>query len=389
MKILHQAGHNTTWNTDTLNTDRIGHGIIFSPVHLEYKRMIDISQSIKNDSILDPQFYIPNSQKNKLNSYPFFPEKKLDGFSTSAYHAISSEIAQECIEFQIKQDYFALIIPARYYSEMITDYIDKQARFTVDAFLKIINDLKVRKKVFLTLPLTISMILDTKYRLSLLNWITSYSTIDGIYLLVNFDENRKQILDYNKLLEYLKFIKEIKNTGLELITGYNNTEGLLLTLLDVDYITMGAYENTRKFSVDKFLDAEGDRRGPVARLYFPNLLNWVKFNSIIEIKSQHVEIWRKIYTPTEYMDNVIELNTAPHFTQPALYKHYFKLIEHQYQELFALNNINERKNKILEFISVADDLYQEIFANRILIDQDSNGDHLTLWNRIIQEFDFD
>ncbi len=79
MKLYHQAGHNSVWNISSFEEDNTGDGIILSPVHIESDKVINLAPELKRQCLFDPQFYIPDSQKAKLNSYDFFPECYMDG----------------------------------------------------------------------------------------------------------------------------------------------------------------------------------------------------------------------------------------------------------------------------------------------------------------------
>ncbi len=342
MKIYHQAGHNTNWNLESFAKDKTGDGIIFSPVHYSSVNIQKVEASIKKSSLFDSQFYIPDSQKKKLNTYNFFPEKLMTGFSTHDFAAVAYEAAQLCVEFQIINEFDALIIPGRFYPDLVTDYIEQQEAFTVNPFLTIIAKERIEKEIFLTLPLTAPMTIDKQFRTMLLNWITSYPEIDGIYLLVNFNNDRKQLTDFNQFHTYIEFIQDLIEAELKVICGYCNTEGIILATLDIFGITMGAYENTRGFSIDKFLDSDDRRRGPAPRLYFSKLLNWMRFDTAVEIREDQPELWKGIYTPSQYSEELFNMPQKPHFTKPHLYKHHFKLISKQYDEI---RNV-EKKERI-------------------------------------------
>ena len=96
MKILHQAGHNTVWNLESFQNDSCGDGIIFSPVHFNRDRILKVSGDVKAISLFDPQFYIPDSQKEKLHSYEFFPEKITNGFATKDFESFAHQSAAMC-----------------------------------------------------------------------------------------------------------------------------------------------------------------------------------------------------------------------------------------------------------------------------------------------------
>ena len=308
----------------------------------------------------------------------------MDGFSTTDYEAQAYEAAEQCLDFQIQNEFESLIIPARYFSDLVSDYIPQQKGLFVDPFLHAYKRSGDGKKLFLTLPMTAAMLLDDEYRVSILDWATAYPEINGVYLLVYFDELSKQLQNYDKLLSYVTFIQELQGAELDVICGYCNTEGLLLTLLDVHGIAMGAYENTRGFSIDKFLEDDRDRRGPAARIFLPNLLNWIRWSTADEIRSDFPDLWDKIYTPTEYSEAVFASGQTPHFSQPPLYKHQFKLMTGLYGEL-SEQGLKERKLNLVNRIRTASRLYSRLDdAGILFFDDNCQGGHLSIWNRLLR-----
>jgi hypothetical protein len=346
--------------------------------------VLDDASVIKSASYFDPQFYVPDSQKIRLNSYDFFPERVTNGFSTADFAARAYDAAAMCVDFQVDNGFRGLIVPARYYDEMITDYIEKQKAFSVEPFLSYIEKNGIKRDIFLTLPLTSAMIGDKRYRLQLLNWITSYPEISGVYLLLNYDEPLKQVCDMKKLVDYSDFILELASAELRTICGYCNTEAILWAILAPYAVTMGAYENTRRFSFDKFLDEESEIRGPAPRIYFPKLLNWVRYETAMGIKEDFPELWEKIYTGTDALEELLQRPTRPHFTKPGLYHHHFELISQQLEEIVSLPSVESRSEIVQKWIKQANDLYQLLLESGVLFHSDKNctGEHLPTWLRI-------
>jgi len=384
MKILHQAGHNTSWNLESFQNENCGDGIIFSPVHYSMERLTKIDSKVKKVSLFDPQFYIPDSQKVKLHSYEFFPEKITNGFSTTDFEGVAHKSAAMCLDFQLENDFESIVVPARYFPELVSDYIEKQRAFTVEPFLAELEKRKIKKKVLLSLPVTTAMTQDKGYRQQILNWITSYPEISGVYLLTEIGETTKQICTPEKLQTQVDFIRDLQGANLHVIAGYCNTESVILTLLEPYAVTIGAYENTRTFSIDKFLEEESDKRGPAPRLYFPKLLNWMRYDTAIEIKDDHPDIWKKIYVPTIHSETIFKTG-RPHFTKPELYKHHFQLISEQLRDL-SKKELGGRVEAVKEIISGAKSLYQEIEASGVMyFDRNCSGDHLPIWNRVVNK----
>lgn len=385
MKIYQQAGHNTSWNIESIENDQAGDGIIFSPVHYPKKTIVDLNAKLKQNSLFDPQFYVPDSQKTKLHTYEFFPEKITEGFSTVSFEAIAHKSAELCLQFQVENDFESIIIPARYYPDLVTDYIEKQKAFTVEPFLNEAKRLSIKKDIFVTLPVTKKMTQDKGYRDQLLNWITSYPEITGVYYLNEISEPTKQIRLFDSLSSHVDFILDLQTSGLKVIAGYCNTESVLLSVFSPYAVTIGAYENTRNFSIDKFLQDDSDKRGPAPRVYIPKLLNWVRFDTVKEIKDDFPKLWDKIYSPTQHMESIFQMGTRPYFNKPELYKHQFSLIANQLKQLSS-QSADERLKSVQSMVNQAAELYKEIkTAGIMFFDDNCDGEHLPVWNRVLRK----
>lgn len=377
-KIFHQVGHNSTWNIQSFTEDECGDGLILSPVHQDPGSVEKLPINIRAASMFDPQFYLPSSQKPKLKAYKFFPETFVNGFNTIGFEAAAKQAATECIDFQLKQGFQNIVIPARYLDQMYTDFIEQHERFSVIPFLEALHDLD--RPICLTLALTSHMIQDQKFRNDILNWVTKYPEIDQIYLIYSIERETKQIQSSDFLKSALSFAKEISDTGLNLIIGYQNTESLLFTLIDNVTVTFGTFENTRIFSIDKFLVSEEERRGPKPRIYLPGLLNWIQFEQAKQIRSGDKNIWERAYKSTKYAEIVLNRPTDPYFNQPELYKHHLCCMQDQFDQLNAISAM-DRAKLIAHWINDANLLYSEIEDDLgLLIEKHGNGDHLSPWN---------
>lgn len=378
IRIYHQVGHNPNWNLESFTTDSCGDGLIFSPVHQPKEKIEQIGFGIKKRSVFDPQYYLPNSQKKKLSSYPFFPEKISHGFSTQDFPLVALESARQCIQFQLDQGFEKILIPARYHEEMVSDYIEQQEEYTVHPFLKVLAEIGTSKPIFLTLPLTSAMVQDKGFRTKILNWVTGFPEISGIYILVNYERPTKQIQSSDFLYSYMELMSELTSVGLGLIVGHANTESLLYSLVDESTQTFGSFENTRMFSLDKFVASEEDRQGPKARIYLPALLNWIQFNQAREIHDDKPALWSRIYRPTSYGDGVFASKVEPHFNQPPLYRHHFICFYEQIKNLASLRAV-QRYELLREWIQTAMGLHREIRSLPLILDQHGSGDHLQPW----------
>jgi serine/threonine protein kinase len=379
IKLYHQCGHNTSWNVASHTEDSCGDGLILSPVHRKKSEIENMDANLKARSIFDPQYYLPNSQKLKIKTYPFFPEIIADGFATQDFSLVALDSARGCIAFQVEQGFEKVVIPARYFEQMDPKYTEKQSSFTLHPFLKAAQEVKLNKPLIMTLPLTAHMIKSPEYRVKILNWITKYPEISGVYLFASSENDElKQIQSEPFLSSYLDFLKEIRDADLEVIIGYCNTEGLLYSMIEGCDITFGTFENTRSFSIDKFVINEDEKRGPAPRIYLPGLLNWVRFSQAVIIKRDAPELWKKAYIPTTYGDTKLEAAVEPHFSQPELYRHHCVTYANQVKELALLTPI-QRYETLRAWIKNAMELNEAIADIPFDLEKHGRGDHLQAW----------
>ncbi len=125
-------------------------------------------------------------------------------------------------------------------------------------------------------------------------------------------------------------------------------------------ITFGSFENTRMFSIDKFVISDEERRGPKARIFSAGLLNWIQLNQAKEIKDQDGLLWDQVYDSTEYGDRALKAAVEPTFNQPQLYKHHFIIFSRLATELRRLP-IEERYKKLRTLLKNAGNLYEQIY----------------------------
>ncbi|MGF1706495.1 hypothetical protein [Enterovibrio baiacu] len=382
IKLMHQAGHNSNWNRDSFEKDKVGVGIIYSPVHDDCEKIKKYNEKLKYTSLFDPQFYLPSSGKPKFKTYDFFPNTILgkQGFSTIDYNYLSLESAKRCVEFQLEQGFAGIVIPTRFFEQLTPDYTDKQSESFVSPFLSAIKDRGIvdSSDIYLTVPITSHMINSREYKENILNWITGYPEIDGVYIICQHDRKTKQVVDSQFLYEYMSVVKATIDADLDVIVGYTNTEALLFSLCGNLTLTIGAFENTRIFSLDKFVVSDETKRGPKPRIYIPKLLNWVNFEQAKMIKNNNPEIWKSLCGDSKYSDEAFSATKELNFQSPLLYKHYFLKFNEQVNELSSLDVAN-RYATVRSWILEAQELYEEISEIPLEFDKHGSGEHLSAW----------
>lgn len=387
MKLYHQCGHNYVWNIASLQEDGVGDGLIVSPVNIECERISEkITEDVRASSWFDPQFYLPHDSKGKLETYPFFPANYLEEFETNAYAERSGEVARECLKFQNDLGFGYLVVPTRYREEIHEGYLEHLQELFVHPFLEETAKLGSGRPILLTVIARPIHIEDGPARDELLSWITGFQEISGVYLIFDNNFQTKQIQDPGYLCNAMNFIRVLRENDMEVHVGYSGIEGLLYSLADATSVSVGAYENLRRFDIQRLQTKDKEqRRAPTPRIYSGRLLQWISHNSMPAIR-RLVPDWREMFDYSPYIDYLldppegVELN----FQKAELYKHYFCVFSRQTADL---PEVPDRAAHLSKCIEDAISLYKEISNSNVLLDPDSDVTHLYGWMNAIAMYE--
>jgi hypothetical protein len=382
MKVYHQTGFRDKWNIESFQSG-VGNGLIFSPINIDADKLLALDVQLKESGFLDPQLYLLNEAKGTLDTYPYFPGNLKPDFTTPDLDNSHIQLAQLCVDYQMKNDFQYLIIPTRYYADNPTTYFNQSTDYFVTPFCDYVKENNIQKKILLSVIVKTIMLSDEEKRNEVLNWITSHQNIEGVYLIFENNFASKQIKDFDYLFNALKFIKVLKDNQIEVHLGYTNTEALLYSIAMPDSVTVGSYENLRSFGIKRFQDLEKSQmRAPNARLYSTLLLQWIDYEYIQAMKSLIPE-YANYFDDSEFKPLMFKPEFKWHFAKPEPYKHYFYVFDEQIKSLHAtqVGRIDELKDSIKNALS----LFKKI-ENEILLDDDSDGSHLPTWFNVIIAF---
>jgi len=339
-----------------------------------------IPAALRQSSLFDPQFFLPNSARGKLPEYSFFPEVLSGGFTTEEWGPeMARSCADRCLSFQNAYEFEAVVIPTRFYEGMPSNFISKQEAQFVVPFLQSIEASGTNDRpVFLQLILTDQMLKDESYRSELLNWVTSYPELHGVYLVYYVHNRQKQITDIQFLIGLLSFVGAIKSSGLSIAIGYANTESVLLLCAGADILTVGTYENLRMFNLKSFEEPdESPRRGPTPRIYVPRLMQWIDHQYIGAIGAV-VEDLGEYLEDNEHSVRMFEPTYNWHFTKPEPYKHYFVSFARQFRRLNS-HGADAIVDAVLEECRRATQGFEELNEAGLVFSPESGGGHLASW----------
>ena len=389
MDLLHLLGHNRNWAMDAYFQNQIGSGFIFGAFSFPYSSLggkisgYGVSDYI-DVSFFDPQFYA-NKQATggELASYPFHPlhaaqEDKTElGGIDSIFHAV---------EFQEDKKFLGVIVP-NFYKEK------------VGSLCKNINKINSRlagrkqnnKKYYLTIPIPYDMMLDEDAIEEILEAVTDKKIVfDGYYLACEgrAEFRSKLCLSVSFMSNLLTILRTLKRHKFEVIYSHANFDALVYyALADIDYITIGTYENLRKFTNDRYLGETGG--GPSKGWYFSEkLLNFIKADHLSLLRSKRC-LDKVANEDNMFSDVILQPYYAWNIHKPDVHKNYLLAMSKLFNELSRYPQ-QQRARLLIDKVERARDVYEDLWSNhRIKLPDESSDKHLGEWLTFLNANSYD
>jgi hypothetical protein len=390
-KILHQLGHNNKWNIDAyfdaFYKNEIGDGFIFAAFSIGADSFRENSKISGRDikeylpvSMFDSQFYgSKDSKGGKLDTYSFHP---INTDKEEATQVSVTENIFKAIDFQEKAGFTKIIIPT------ICREIGK-----INELISLISSVneKLEKKpgleYYMTIPFSHSLIMDDEAIEKILINLTNLNIkFDGYYIVCESElrSNEKVSTNYVRYANLLRIFSVLHKEGYKTIFGYANWDSLIfLSLVDIDYITIGTYENLRNFSTERFIDQKSG--GPSDGWYFSEkLLNFVRAREIDNLRKNNVlslirnenNIFSEVILSEGYSWNT---------HKPDVHKNYLLSINRILNTLSSIKDINKRAAFMLGMVKAAQSTYQELEKNKVYLTEANAGYHLSFWESFLKQ----
>lgn len=208
---------------------------------------------------------------------------------------------------------------------------------------------------------------------------------DGYFVVCeNKPEQGYKLTIDNRIITNLSTVLRIlKRQEFETIYAYANWDAILyLAQTDIDYITIGTYENLRNFSIRRF--TEDTSGGKSDGYYFSEkLLNMIRAKDITNIRSNgmlgDIENKKNIFS-----DLILDPNYSWNIHKPDVNKNYLLSISRLLLEISKIKNIQERILYVLFLIQDAINLYEKLDDNYVAFGgSESKNYHLDVWKQYL------
>lgn len=238
-----------------------GATVILSPRDIEPDTIEKFAKSVLKAGgrvLLDPQFYLPKGDHDRLTSHEYWPEKYDSGAFWSGAD-LTSLIAQ-LADLNSELGTGAVLLPGLFAHEVDDDWLGRQLE-TCQRARKVVGDSAI---LFATVALSADALKDEDQVHAVLEAAEEWG-VRGAYLVCEHPKNEYFVAEPVWLSNVLDLCAGLRLHGLEVLLGYSNQQMLIASCACVSAIASGTWMNVRSFPPEKFkapVDDETKRKTP-------------------------------------------------------------------------------------------------------------------------------
>lgn len=264
MELYLQMGFGMMEHAKTLISSWGSGTCILSPRDMTVDQMDKFCREIKSIGgkiALDPQFYQPYSDHEKLINHSFWP----NDFETGSFFsgsAINDMVDILWNEYNSKYQADTFFIPGRY-----SGAIDDDWKKYNDQMIDVVTKKSIGIPRYASLALSSEVVISEDQVHDILDHVEDWP-VDGFYLVARHSKDDYLVPDASWLAGLIDLCAGLKLLGKKVIVGYSSQQMVYLALAKVDAIASGTWVNVRTFSLDKFEAAEDDQQSRRTTWYY-------------------------------------------------------------------------------------------------------------------------
>ena len=247
MQLKLQFGYGMMDHSRVLIDAWKGGTVVLSPRDLSPQQLERLAKEITalpdGEVLLDPQFYLPNADHERLTSHDFWPA----AYSTNGFWS-GAELRTLVTKLQSINRALGcktFILPGLFAEKVDDDWTSRQALVIDEA--KGISDLPL----FVTVALGADAVKSDDAIDDVLAAAENWDA-PGVYLVCEHPNGEYLVTDPTWLANVLDLVAGLKLKGKQVLVGYCNHQMLALSCVGADWMASGTWMNVRSFPPDKF-----------------------------------------------------------------------------------------------------------------------------------------
>jgi hypothetical protein len=248
MELYLQFGHGMMEHCRTLLRSWGGGTVILSPRDLTDDQLIrfgsDICDLPGGEVILDPQFYLPHSDHEKLCNHTYWPA---DYITTLFWQGQAlSRLLDSLRELNDRVGCSRFVLPGLFASVIDDDWAETQHAILEEARARNENS-----SLISTISISADAVRDADQVADLIERVEGWK-VPAYYVVCEHPKGQYHVDDANWIANVLDLCAGLRLAGSEVILGYCTHQMLVANAAGVNAIASGTWMNVRSFPPEKF-----------------------------------------------------------------------------------------------------------------------------------------
>ena len=334
MEIYLQFGYGMMQHCRHLIVNWGGGTVVLSPRDMSDKQLRTLSSEITDVAggrvLLDPQFYLPHADHERLCSHDYWPSE----YETGAFFQGKAlrDLLRKLIDLNAAIGTNEIILPG-----LLATGVDDAWLETERAVLEVGRELSGDCQVITTIALDADTTRNQDHIASLLEAAPGWKS-DGFYIVCEHPNGHYIVEDPNWLANVLDLVAGLRLLGARVILGYCNHQMLAASVVHASAICSGTWMNVRSFPPDKFRSSFDDEIRQRATWYYcPQALSEYKI-PFLDV-AQRQQLLARMAPPPEldggYARHLFEgpQPTTIGYSEQLAFRHYLHALRGQVRAL--------------------------------------------------------
>ena len=254
MELYLQFGYGMMQHCRHLISDWGGGTVLLSPRDMNDGQLRTLSSEITNLEggrvLLDPQFYLPHADHERLCSHAYWPSD----YETGAFFQGNAlrDLLRKLVDLNATLGTSEIILPGLLATTVNDEWLE-----TERAVLKVGQELAGDRPVVTTIALNADTTRNQGHIESLLEAASDWKP-DGFYIVCEHPNSEYLVQDPIWVTNVLDLVAGLRLSGAKVILGYCNHQMLAASVVQTDVICSGTWMNVRSFTPGKFRSPDDD-----------------------------------------------------------------------------------------------------------------------------------
>ena len=259
-------------------------GIVLSPVNREpleiRSDIVDFRRKGFFDIVLDPQLYLPHSERGCLQSHAYFPSDldTADIQSDAWWTKVVADLVECAKQYRVDAIASPVVLP-KVWSD---DYFGR-CRDTASALKEGLTGSALR--TLTTVMVSLEQLTAPEARLRIAS-ILSDAAADGYYLvIVSETPPRSELSDDTELLGLMLLIAELESSGREVLVSHCSSDMILFKAAGASHCASGKFFNLRRFTKSRYEEpSKGGKQ--LAYSFQHSLMAFLRESDVLRLQNE-------------------------------------------------------------------------------------------------------